>query len=692
MTGVGKKPPLGEPNGRIPCSRAKSELLSCALINNLIGKRPVRATQGSPHATPRAPTRRLPGQPDERGGGNRAHPDHRTAHHDVNRGDRMKRYSSLRALVRRSLQTAGPILEEDGPESGAPPLAALQSPKSPEQITFPPQTGDPDLLLRSSVPEGPLAAPGPAPAPVPEPSVPRAPNTALSDADGPTTSLSHLSAATAWAGFRRYMTQELRPTTFHNADPDQGVTGWGLTERERVYYTLFRVPWEVERMVIFGWLLCCDSVLAIVTFLPMRVLLSLFRALWEIPADLFATAAGAWLLRGDGAAPAAPEPEFGKRDASVARVEIRAAATGDGDIPAAREDGAGIFVERNDGGAEKEGLSTQARSQGEIRPSRRGSDPGACIGEEGGGTLGWESIWAKGTESRENTERNREADGGVVVSEGGQGEGDGEAEGEARGVASRERRDLASAQADSGRDRSAAQNARMEGNGLGVSRAGSAVRERGEGGRSAVRERGEEGRSAWEYLSWLTADDLSDVFWVLITISCSVMLLRLVRTVLCRGSFRLGRHASALSYVVFFMCNLLIPPMHWPLSSTSSPSRTRSLPRPDSSSRPAQNTGWIYHYIRSQEILKLYVVMNTIEILDRILCSFSVDALQSMGLSSSKFLTCGACGVAKGAPGPRWSDGVDWREPCWGRCWGRPPCRQKLGRSVGGDALCSHET
>lgn len=54
-----------------------------------------------------------------------------------------------------------------------------------------------------------------------------------------------------------------------------------------------------------------------------------------------------------------------------------------------------------------------------------------------------------------------------------------------------------------------------------------------------------------------------------------------------------------------------------------------------------QNTGWIYHYIRSQEVLKLYVVMNTIEILDKILCSFSVDALQSMGLSTASMVSAG---------------------------------------------------
>ena len=115
---------------------------------------------------------------------------------------------------------------------------------------------------------------------------------ASDDEDAPSAPPPALSAA--WSGFRRYLSEELNPTTFKTADPNKGVTGWGLTERERVYYTLFRVPWEVERYVIFGWLMCCDSVVAAVTLTPLRVAVTVARLAWEVPAELMLAAVGAW--------------------------------------------------------------------------------------------------------------------------------------------------------------------------------------------------------------------------------------------------------------------------------------------------------------------------------------------------------------------------------------------------------------
>ncbi|CAG9460346.1 unnamed protein product [Pedinophyceae sp. YPF-701] len=63
-----------------------------------------------------------------------------------------------------------------------------------------------------------------------------------------------------------YMSREWS-AQFREEGPD--VT-WGMTERERVYSTLFFVPWQVERFVDFGYLLCLDSVLAVLTLLPLR--------------------------------------------------------------------------------------------------------------------------------------------------------------------------------------------------------------------------------------------------------------------------------------------------------------------------------------------------------------------------------------------------------------------------------------
>jgi len=49
------------------------------------------------------------------------------------------------------------------------------------------------------------------------------------------------------------------------------------------------------------------------------------------------------------------------------------------------------------------------------------------------------------------------------------------------------------------------------------------------------------------------------------------------------------------------------------------------------------NTGGIYHWIKSQEVIKLYVVYNSLEILDRMLCSFGSDTLEALAHSCLLF-------------------------------------------------------
>jgi len=240
-----------------------------------------------------------------------------------------------------------------------------------------------------------------------------------------------------WPGFRSFLVTEMQPTVFERADPSQGVTGWGMTERERVYYTLFRVPWEVERMVLFGWMLACDSVLGVATLLPLRCGVTVARGALEAPSVLTL---------------------FLAREIDRLEVAVRDLARDVLRLVRERRDwgAAGRGRDGKRPGAERGGAEAAAAGPGPAPAPGAGGPPGALV--------------------------------------------------------------------------------------------------------------------------WLTADNLSDLMWMGYVIGCTVLLLNL-------------------------------------------------------------NTGWIYHYIRSQEVLKLYVVMNTIEILDKILCSFTVDTLQSMGLSAASLLT-----------------------------------------------------
>ncbi|GAX78028.1 hypothetical protein CEUSTIGMA_g5470.t1 [Chlamydomonas eustigma] len=54
---------------------------------------------------------------------------------------------------------------------------------------------------------------------------------------------------------------------------------WGQTERDRVYNFLIYVPYQLERMIQFSFLLCADCVLGVVTLLPLRCAVAL-RTLW----------------------------------------------------------------------------------------------------------------------------------------------------------------------------------------------------------------------------------------------------------------------------------------------------------------------------------------------------------------------------------------------------------------------------
>lgn len=47
------------------------------------------------------------------------------------------------------------------------------------------------------------------------------------------------------------------------------------------------------------------------------------------------------------------------------------------------------------------------------------------------------------------------------------------------------------------------------------------------------------------------------------------------------------------------------------------------------------DTSWLYHQIRGQSVIKLYVVFNVIEMFDRLCSSFGVDILDSLGFSIS---------------------------------------------------------
>eukprot|EP00891_Asterochloris_glomerata_P007670 jgi/Astpho2/7670/Aster-02552 len=71
--------------------------------------------------------------------------------------------------------------------------------------------------------------------------------------------------------FATYLKAELAPEpSWPTAD-----AVWGQTERDRVYNALIFVPYQLERLLWYGLLLCLDSFLAIFTILPIRAVLAL---------------------------------------------------------------------------------------------------------------------------------------------------------------------------------------------------------------------------------------------------------------------------------------------------------------------------------------------------------------------------------------------------------------------------------
>ncbi|WCJ33656.1 hypothetical protein M5689_015007 [Euphorbia peplus] len=61
----------------------------------------------------------------------------------------------------------------------------------------------------------------------------------------------------------------LRSTTTHGSEK----------ERDRVYDTIFRLPWRCELLIDVGFFVCFDSFLSLLTIMPTRILMSLWRLL-----------------------------------------------------------------------------------------------------------------------------------------------------------------------------------------------------------------------------------------------------------------------------------------------------------------------------------------------------------------------------------------------------------------------------
>jgi hypothetical protein len=55
-----------------------------------------------------------------------------------------------------------------------------------------------------------------------------------------------------------------------------------LSEKQRRVVTFMKTPRELEKLMLFGFLICLDAFLFILTFLPIRVLLSLSHSLYRL--------------------------------------------------------------------------------------------------------------------------------------------------------------------------------------------------------------------------------------------------------------------------------------------------------------------------------------------------------------------------------------------------------------------------
>ncbi|KAG8097955.1 hypothetical protein GUJ93_ZPchr0013g37898 [Zizania palustris] len=63
-------------------------------------------------------------------------------------------------------------------------------------------------------------------------------------------------------------------------------------KRQRVYNTMFHVPWRCERLIVAGFFVCLDSFLSLLTIMPARIAITVWRVLktrrflWPSAADL----------------------------------------------------------------------------------------------------------------------------------------------------------------------------------------------------------------------------------------------------------------------------------------------------------------------------------------------------------------------------------------------------------------------
>ncbi|KAG4170561.1 hypothetical protein ERO13_A12G154400v2 [Gossypium hirsutum] len=79
----------------------------------------------------------------------------------------------------------------------------------------------------------------------------------------------------------------------HNGNSLRNTTTLGSEkERERVYDTIFRLPWRCEVLISVGFFICFDSFLSLLTIMPTRVLITFWRLLttrqfkWPSAAEL----------------------------------------------------------------------------------------------------------------------------------------------------------------------------------------------------------------------------------------------------------------------------------------------------------------------------------------------------------------------------------------------------------------------
>lgn len=73
--------------------------------------------------------------------------------------------------------------------------------------------------------------------------------------------------------FSEYLEAELHPGPSY---PTADIV-WGQTERDRVYNAILAVPYQLERFLWFGMLVCLDSFLAIFTLLPIRIAYAMYH-------------------------------------------------------------------------------------------------------------------------------------------------------------------------------------------------------------------------------------------------------------------------------------------------------------------------------------------------------------------------------------------------------------------------------